>query len=86
MSTQLVPMGRERSNHLRLVGGAEDGAPTVARAVRAATRRELKAMARVAAQLRRHARRLPEESGVRDELLETAEYYAATVEELADCA
>ena len=45
------------------------------------TGRELRAMARVAAYLRRRARRLPEDSPLRAELLETAEYFATAADE-----
>ena len=43
------------------------------------TRQELRAMSRVAVLLRRRAARLPEDSVVRAELMETAEYYATGV-------
>jgi hypothetical protein len=43
------------------------------------SRREVRAMSRVAALLRRRAARLPEDSVVRAELMETAEYYATGI-------
>jgi hypothetical protein len=45
------------------------------------TRQEIREMSRVAAMLRRHAHRLPEDSALRGELVETAEYYLAVAEE-----
>ncbi len=70
-----------RGTHLRLVTTPDEG--DAASSPRpAATKRELRELARAAAFLRRRARRLPEDSPVREELLETAEYFAATAEEL----
>ena len=43
------------------------------------SRQELRAMSRVAVLLRRRAARLPEDSVVRAELMETAEYYATGI-------
>src|SRR3954449_3416293 len=68
--------------HLQLVGPSTVPVrPVAPEAPACPTARERRTMTRVAALLRRRAGRLPEDSVLRAELLETAEYYAAGAEE-----
>ena len=83
MSAELAHRHDDRRSRLRLVTASGTGVPDVPDREHRATAREVREMSRVAAHLRRRARRLPEDSPVRDELLETAEYYAAAADEHA---
>jgi hypothetical protein len=71
-----VRPGDGRTSHLRLVTTADIGAAPAGRPPSSATRRELRESSRIARHLRRRARRLPADSPLREELLETAEYFA----------
>jgi hypothetical protein len=75
MNTRRTGQGVVHRGHLCLV------AP-VAPEIRL-TRREVRTMLRVAALLRRRAARLPEDSLLRAELVEAAEYYATGAEQAA---
>ena len=71
---------KDMNSHGRRQSAVRRGHLRVAAAVPAAdfrlSPREVRAMSRVAVLLRRRAARLPEDSLVRAELMETAEYYA----------
>jgi hypothetical protein len=85
MNTHRMSSGRR--GHLQLVGPTSQSgakrttAPEEATPATGPTARERRTMTRVAASLRRRARRLPEDSPLRAELLETAEYYEAGAEQ-----
>jgi hypothetical protein len=69
----------DMNSHGRRQGAVRRGHLRLAAVVPAEIRlspREVRAMSRVAVLLRRRAARLPEDSLVRAELMETAEYYA----------
>jgi hypothetical protein len=70
---------KDMNSHGRRQSAVRRGHLRLAAAVPAEIRlspREVRAMSRVAVLLRRRAARLPEDSLVRAELMETAEYYA----------
>jgi hypothetical protein len=68
MNTHRTEQGVVHRGHLRLVGPVSPGVRL--------SRREVRTMFRVAALLRRRAARLPQDSLLRAELTEAAEYYA----------
>src|SRR4051812_11950417 len=77
-----APAPAIRRGHLQLVAPSPVPAPPAASPAPAGpSARERRTMTRVAALLRRRAARLPEDSLLRAELLETAEDYATGAEE-----
>jgi hypothetical protein len=83
MSAELPLDQGDHRRHLRLVTASTTAVSPVEDSTNRVTARELREMSRVAAHLRRRARRLPEDSMLREDLLETAEYYAAAAEDAA---
>jgi hypothetical protein len=82
MDTHMNHQDASRRAHLQLVGSPRASAlPAPAPAPAGPTDKERRTMARVAGQLRRRAAKLPEDSVLRAELLETAEYFATGAEE-----
>ena len=81
MSAQPANSDPDRRAHLRLVTGPASRPASDPDPSSWAGTHEVRTLSRVAAYLRRRARRLPEDSALRAELLETAEYYATAAEE-----